>query len=269
MELNEAQQQAVNLVDGQLVIVACPGSGKTTTLLNRIYHMTNELNIDPKSIMLVTFSKEATREMKDRYNKYPNAKEVYFGTIHAFCLGLIKKFSPAKFGTGVVSEKESIDYFMNFPNIDSSVGNKYDFIKDLLLDIGNLKNSQESIEAFSPRCLKDKSMFLQFFKEYEDFKHRLNKIDYDDMMLIAYEMLIDNREVLAFVRNRYQYVMVDEYQDREKFEICLDYHVNSREVRNTLYDTNLAPEEFHDRLRNIIEPVYKSAQMCGFSEWVH
>lgn len=66
------------------------------------------------------------------------------------------------------------------------------------------------------------------------------------------------------------YTICNEFEAaREKFEICLDYHVNSREVRNTLYDTNLAPEEFHDRLRNIIEPVYKSAQMCGFSEWVH
>ncbi len=214
MQLNEGQLEAVNTIEGQLVIVACPGSGKTTTLLKRIHHMTEDLDIDPSSILMVTFSKAAADEMKARYRKnYSTDSMVYFGTIHSFCLALIKKFSPEVAREGVLSEHDATDFFYKQLQQTQDIGNKLDFINDLMLDIGLLSNTCVQVSDYNPKCCKDKRLFLNLFNAYNEYKSNIGRIDYDDMLSLSYNILCNNSEALSWVRNRYKYVLVDEYQD--------------------------------------------------------
>lgn len=92
MEKNNAQEEIIHTVNGQLLVVACPGSGKTTTLLRRIHYMINEAKIPAQQILMVTFSSAAAKEMKTRYQKKFGMDAVTFSTIHSMCMSILKKF---------------------------------------------------------------------------------------------------------------------------------------------------------------------------------
>lgn len=92
MEKNNAQEEIIHTVNGQLLVVACPGSGKTTTLLRRIHYMIHEAKIPAQQILMVTFSSAAAKEMKTRYQKKFGMDAVTFSTIHSMCMSILKKF---------------------------------------------------------------------------------------------------------------------------------------------------------------------------------
>lgn len=226
MVLNENQQQAIETIDGQLVIVACPGSGKTTTLLNRINYMTNVAGIDPASILMVTFSRAAAEDMKNRYKEYfDENSSVYFGTIHAFCLALLRKFSPKSIGDGIIEDGSITHFLMNRLKTVSNVGNKMDFINDLLLDIGIIKNAELNVSDYKPKCVSEKDIFIALYEAYENYKVENNKIDFDDLLVLTYELLCNNKQALEWVQNKYKYILVDEYQDINAIQRDIIYKI--------------------------------------------
>lgn len=90
---NKAQDEAIHTVDGQMLIIACPGSGKTTTLLRRINYMVTEANINPTGILMITFTKAAADEMNKRYiSMFGENPGITFSTIHALCFDIVKKY---------------------------------------------------------------------------------------------------------------------------------------------------------------------------------
>ena len=92
MIANKAQEKVIETIDGQLIVIACPGSGKTTTLVRRIHHMVADCEIDSSHILMITFTNAAAKEMKERYQKMYGQDEVTFCTIHSLCLAILKKF---------------------------------------------------------------------------------------------------------------------------------------------------------------------------------
>ena len=230
MQMNEGQIQAIRQIDGQLIIVACPGSGKTTTLLNRIHYMTEAKGIDPSSILMLTFSKAAADEMKRRYkDNFDSETAVYFGTIHAFCLALIKKFKPEEFRDGIISDYDVNDFFMKKINRMSNIGNKADFVNELRLDIGKFNNSFAIIGQYEPACCKNKNLFYGLLRNYEEYKQSVGKIDYDDMLFLAYEILKYDDNALSWIRDRYRYVLVDEYQDVSELQKRIIYQIAGKD----------------------------------------
>lgn len=224
IEINDKQKQAIETINGQMIIVACPGSGKTTTLINRIHYMTSEMDIDPSSILMVTFTKAAAVEMKERYlSLYGRSTSVYFGTIHSFCRALILKFAPERMAGGIVSDEDVTNLFMRRLRNARNIGNKLEFINDVRLDISVYKNSQSPLRSFKPRSCKDKDTFYRFCAAYEDYKEDAGVIDFDDMLLIAYNILSTNEEALKWIRSRYRYIMVDEYQDINELQRDIIY----------------------------------------------
>ena len=87
---NTAQEEVINTTEGQLIVVACPGSGKTTTLLRRINHMISDCAINPENILMITFTNAAAKEMRERYLKQYGNDPVTFSTIHSMCLAILK-----------------------------------------------------------------------------------------------------------------------------------------------------------------------------------
>ena len=110
--LSEEQRKIVEKIDGKVLVVACPGSGKTTTMLERIHYMVSEKKVDPMRILMVTFTKNAANEMSERFHqKYPEDGEVCFATIHSICFGILRTEFPSLNGNSIMKEWEQKKYF--------------------------------------------------------------------------------------------------------------------------------------------------------------
>ena len=208
---NEEQQKAIETIKGQLILVACPGSGKTTTLLGRIHEMIQQ-GVPAENILMVTFTTAAAGEMKQRFwKKYAEDGMVTFCTIHSFCLATLKKF--AHFDAEcVLATGDIYEFFFQQLVRHKEIVDKVEYIKALLLDIAVCKNSMCPLAQFEPNCGK-KELFDELFKAYENWKDALGKIDYDDMLLKAYELMKNDKTCLEWLQERYQYIQIDEFQD--------------------------------------------------------
>lgn len=210
MQKNEAQEEAINTVEGQLIVIACPGSGKTTTMIRRIHHMTAECGILPENILMITFTAAAAKEMKQRYEKQYGKDEVTFCTIHSLCLAILRKFR------GLTNENIMTDqqhFFYNALKKNKEIRDKDEFIKLLLTDISVLKNNSINIDEFVPQCTEDKVLFEKLYNQYEEYKEKMELIDFDDMLIQAYDCMKHDKGCLEWLREKYQYIQVDEYQD--------------------------------------------------------
>lgn len=221
---NNAQEKAIQTISGQLILVACPGAGKTTTLLRRINYMITKRNINPLNILMITFTKAAADEMNKRYARmFGKNPGVTFCTIHSFCLAITKKFSLKKLS--VLSELEKYTFFRDKIRYNASIADKDAFISDIILDISILKNNMLSVSEYSPNCTVNKDLFQGLYTDYEDYKEKKGKMDYDDILLIARDILLNNNIALQWLRERYQYIQVDEYQDTNYLQRDIIYQI--------------------------------------------
>lgn len=168
---NEEQQKAIETIKGQLILVACPGSGKTTTLLGRIHEMIQQ-GVPAENILMVTFTTAAAGEMKQRFwKKYAEDGMVTFCTIHSFCLATLKKF--AHFDAEcVLATGDIYEFFFQQLVRHKEIVDKVEYIKALLLDIAVCKNSMCPLAQFEPNC-GEKELFDELFKAYENWKDAL------------------------------------------------------------------------------------------------
>lgn len=171
---NEEQQKAIETIKGQLILVACPGSGKTTTLLGRIHEMIQQ-GVPAENILMVTFTTAAAGEMKQRFwKKYAEDGMVTFCTIHSFCLATLKKF--AHFDAEcVLATGDIYEFFFQQLVRHKEIVDKVEYIKALLLDIAVCKNSMCPLAQFEPNC-GEKELFDELFKAYENWKDALGNV---------------------------------------------------------------------------------------------
>lgn len=209
MQKNEAQEKLINTIYGPVICIACPGSGKTTTLLRRISHMIDE-GIRPEEIMMITFTKAAAEEMGARFRKMSGGNAgVTFCTIHRLCLDILRKykgFSSDMIASGsaeIVYDLVRGAHLANDPD---------QFVKDLLLDISGVKNARTKPEKYRQRCCSDNRLFSELYRAYQKRLDYEGKIDFDDILIKAYEALQDDY-ILSSVRDRFGFIHVDEYQD--------------------------------------------------------
>ena len=209
---NKAQEEAIHTVDGQMLIIACPGSGKTTTLLRRINYMVTEANINPTGILMITFTKAAADEMNKRYiSMFGENPGITFSTIHALCFDIVKKYGKKR--VDIITEIEVYNYFNFRVRYIDQINDKDEFVADLILDISVMKNNMLSLSEYQPKCTEDKELFSNLYTGYEEYKDKESKIDFDDMLVMAKEILDTNPEILLYLRSSYPYIQVDEYQD--------------------------------------------------------
>lgn len=227
MKKNEAQERVINKINGQMIVIACPGSGKTTTILRRIRHMTADEGIDPESVLMVTFTKAAADEMKERYmRQYGGAGGVTFCTIHALCLAVLKKFG------GLT--KESVlanpgDILFDILRYNRDINDKGKFIQDALTDISRIKNGYHVLEDYAPECTNDKKLFQDLYRAYEKRKEAAGLADFDDLLLYTLELLQTDPEALSFLRGKYRYIHVDEYQDTNLVQRDIIYRMAGKD----------------------------------------
>ena len=223
-DLNEPQREAVTTIEGPVMVIAGAGSGKTRALTYRVAYMIQE-GIDPFSIMALTFTNKAAREMKERIMQLVNASDarnVWMGTFHSIFARILR------------IEAEKIGFTANFSiyDTDDSKALITQILKDLNLDtkvypakqvlsrISAAKSSLYSPEDYAndPEIQEtdrksNKPLIAQLFKLYNERLHRANAMDFDDILYFTNILLRDNPDVLYKYQNHFKFILVDEYQD--------------------------------------------------------
>jgi len=214
LELNfdKAQKKAVYADDQPLLVLAGPGSGKTTVLVHRIRYMTEQLLTDPSQILVLTFTRASAGEMKQRYLKLTGKSEtkVTFGTFHSVFYLFLRRHGCCP--DQVISGKDELK--LTKAAIADVLGSCMvsDKTAQMVLDsIGRIKNGMPV----------DEELPVRVYPLLQEKMRRLGVIDFDDMLLFLYRLLTSQPEVVLELRERFKYILIDEFQDinRTQYEI--------------------------------------------------
>lgn len=212
--LDEYQKEAVYIKEKNVLVVAAPGSGKTTVIINRVNYLVNELKVRLGNIIIITFTRAAADNMRSRYKNVFN-KEIapFFGTFHGlFYKILLKEGFNISIIDGGISHR-----------LIKSVLSKYsdevseDKIKEALNNISFFKTSLKAIEEFKPTMAKD--IFIECLQKYEEYKTKNGLWDFDDLSIKVINLLRDNPNTLNKYREMFKYILVDEFQDCDELQI--------------------------------------------------
>ena len=214
MGFNESQKKAVCHREGPCQVLAGPGSGKTLTIVNRVRYLIEECGVRPEEILVITFTRYAAAEMKTRLCALMGRQDipVTTGTFHGIYYGILKwayRFGPQN----ILSEEEKYQILCSaVGRQEMEVFDEEDFLRDIAEEIGRVKNNREDIEQFvSAKCSAQN--FRDIYKEYERQRKALRKIDFDDMLVVCFELFVSRPDVLAQWQKRFKYILVDEFQD--------------------------------------------------------
>lgn len=212
--LNDAQMQAVSHQEGPMLVLAGPGSGKTLVITQRLKNLIQNIKIDPSNILVITFTKAAAKEMKERFLRIMPAegRRVTFGTFHAVFF-MILKYAYHFEASNIIREEEKLQLLREMVH---SMGLEYEdeteFVQGLLSEISLVKNSRLSLEHYySINCSKE--AFSDIYNEYQQFLKKRRKIDFDDMLVYTYELFSERKDILSAWQKKYRYILIDEFQD--------------------------------------------------------
>lgn len=220
MELNEKQRQIVETKEGQVLVVACPGSGKTTAMIARANALV-KAGINPKNILAITFTKEAASGMQARYEKEYGKDGICFGTIHSICFHLLCNVEGYN-KEDLLLETDKWAYFSSLLYKKVSVSDLEEYILSLIQEISYIKNKCLPPEVYEPE-VTDKKTFIQLYHAYEEYKHAQGKIDFDDMLILTRDIFESRPEILKQYQMQYSYIMIDEYQDTNRVQADIFY----------------------------------------------
>ena len=224
MESRE-QNLAINHVDGPALVLAGPGSGKTFVLTRRIKHLIFDENINADNILVITFTRQAANEMKSRFKKLciednKNLKtEPTFGTFHSVFFEILRN----DFGfsnDSLMTYKEEKKYVKTALEKIYKTEINDSFVSEVLKDIKEYKLSKEKGEGYSPKSISKRD-FKKFYNSYKNILFEYRKLDFHDMIELCSELLSENRDILKKYREKYKYILIDEFQDinKEQYDI--------------------------------------------------
>lgn len=212
--LDNYQKEAVYIKENNVLVVAAPGSGKTTVIINRVNHLVTDLKVKLGNIIVITFTRAAADNMRNRYKNIFNREIApFFGTFHGlFYKILLREGFNISIIEGGIAHR-----------IIKSTLNKYsdevseDKIKEALNNISFFKTSLKNIDEFKTTMAKD--IFIECLEKYEDYKAKNGLWDFDDLSIKVVNLLKDNPEVLSKYQMMFKYMLVDEFQDCDELQI--------------------------------------------------
>lgn len=219
MGFNESQAQAIQHTDGPCLVLAGPGSGKTLTIVNRVKYLIEKQKVRPEEILVVTFTRFAAAEMKSRLCLVMGKRDlpVTVGTFHGIYYGILK-WAYRMNQENILSETEKYQILRGVINKERmEIFDEEDFIQDIVAEIGKVKNNRIPLEEFvSEKCSAD--AFRNIYRNYERHRKELKKIDFDDMLVLCYELFRSRPDVLAQWQKKFRYVLIDEFQDINRIQ---------------------------------------------------
>lgn len=214
MSLNPSQVQAVIHKDGPCMVLAGPGSGKTLTITKRIEYLIGKHHVSPEEILVITFTKAASIEMKERFVRLCGQKAgpVTFGTFHGIYYGILK-WAYRMNASNILSEEQKYQLLKQvIGRMEIDIDDEKDFLQGIAGEIGNIKNNQIPLAEYeSLNCSEE--VFREIFEQYEKERKRLKKIDFDDMLVLVYELFKKRPDILSMWQRKFRYILIDEFQD--------------------------------------------------------
>lgn len=220
-KLNNEQIEAVRHYKGPCLVIAGPGTGKTTVITHRVMHLIKKYKVKPEEILVVTFTKAAAKEMEARFSNLSNCLKEYnrvtFGTFHSIFFKILRRYNNYKL-EDLLDEKEK---YLIIKSIIKGIG--YDFFEDeqiiesIISEISYIQNTLIKADDYKPASV-DERIFANIRKQYEIYKCNNGKYDYDDMLVHCHNLLINNPQVLNSIRDKFKYILIDEFQDINKVQ---------------------------------------------------
>lgn len=220
MELNTSQKEAVTCSLAPTLVIAGPGSGKTHVIVNRIQYMIEKMHCEARNILVVTFSKLAAEEMKERFIRQYGEVGVTFGTLHSTFYRILRRSNPNRYHIDRLLLEDKKKLTIQNLMVHLEIEENEDFLDEFLKHIGLMKNQLIPLNAYKAVGIPQRA-FVKLVKAYEDYKERHGLFDFDDMLVDCYHLLQNDHRLLESVRRQYQYILIDEFQDinRVQFEI--------------------------------------------------
>lgn len=218
MSLNHAQSTAVAHRDGPCMVLAGPGSGKTLTIAKRIEYLITRYKVRPEEILVITFTKYAAREMKERFRQVMGTAgmPVTFGTFHGIYYGILKWAYRLDQSNLLTDEEKYALIRQEALKLEweelAQAEDERDYLKELAAEIGNIKNNCYDIEAYES-VRYGEQRFRRLYHSYEGEKKRLRKIDFEDMLVMCRSLFLKRPDILGRWQEKFRYILVDEFQD--------------------------------------------------------
>jgi len=227
--LNEQQIKAVNCSLGNKLILAGAGSGKTRVLIHRVERLILDFKIQPSNILALTFTNKASNEMKQRLEKVlrMSSQGLWFGTFHGICRRILK----------IHWKEAGIKDFFSILDSQDQLRMIKRIIKQKNLDenlyepkhLQSFINSQKDKGLRYDKCDYDDNVYIEIYKDYDLACRQTNSVDFADLILLTYEMLLKNQKILHYYSTRFKNIMVDEFQDTNALQFELLKLLNGKD----------------------------------------
>ena len=214
MSFNPSQREAIRHKDGPMLVLAGPGSGKTLVITERTRHLITEYGINPANILVITFTRAAATEMKERFLRLMGGKSsaVTFGTFHAVFFMILKHAYHYQ-AENIIREEQRVSCMREIIKRHRlEYEDESEFIAALLGEVGLVKNSGISLDHYySTNCGEE--VFRRVYSEYHEYLYAHHLIDFEDMLLYTWELFKERKDILAAWQKKYPYILIDEFQD--------------------------------------------------------
>lgn len=215
MKLNRSQKYAASFCKGAMLVLAGPGSGKTAVITSRVLFLIEEWGVPPENILVITFSKAAAEEMKNRFrsNVRYQYESVTFGTFHAIFFRIIREACDYD-TSNIISEREKNIYLDDaLKQADVTFRNEREFKEKLSSSVSALKNSEKQLEKLAHALAIEPAKLAKVYDEYTRSMKNAGKIDFDDMMLLCLETFTKRQDILKKWQEKFKFILIDEFQD--------------------------------------------------------
>ena len=221
MGFSEAQMKAIRHTEGPMMVLAGPGSGKTTVITHRVKYLTEECGVNPSDILVITFTRAAAVEMKERYERLAGkVSRVSFGTFHAVFFRILK-LAYRYNAENIVRGEQQVQFLRElFKEEELEPEDENEFISSVLSEISSVKGEMMELPHYYSKNCPDE-VFRRLFRGYEGRMRKSGLIDFDDMMVMCRELFLQRKDILEAWQRRYRYILIDEFQDinRLQYEI--------------------------------------------------
>lgn len=224
---NTSQKEAIAHGRGPCLVLAGPGSGKTAVITERVRHLITELHVKPANILVITFTKAAASEMKERFyrlmsevtgeeagfGQYP----VTFGTFHAVFFQILKHAYNYN-ANNIIREEQKYNCMKELVIKQRlEYEDETEFVTSVLGEISMVKNTGVDLAHFySTTCAAE--VFRRLYSQYHEYLYQHKLIDFDDMLVYTYELFRERADILSAWQRKYQYILIDEFQDINKIQ---------------------------------------------------
>lgn len=213
MNYNQSQLEAIKHGDGPMMVLAGPGSGKTLVITRRTQALIEQHGVNPNKILVITFTRAAANEMKERFEQIMGGTNgVTFGTFHSVFFTILR-YAYGFTGNSIIREEQKRQFFQEtVRKLELELEDEKEFLTGIEGEISLVKGDMMNLDHYySMNCSED--IFKKIYHAYDEFLRTHALIDFDDMMVFTYELFCQRPDILALWQKKYQYILIDEFQD--------------------------------------------------------